>query len=39
MHALAVPDADRATLKQPGQSAIEIADAIGLALGEAVASR
>jgi hypothetical protein len=28
MHALAVPDADRATLKQPGTAAIEIADAI-----------
>ena len=28
MHALAVPDADRATLKQPSAAAIEIADAI-----------
>jgi len=28
MHALAVPDADRATLKQPGAAAIELADAI-----------
>jgi NAD(P)-dependent dehydrogenase (short-subunit alcohol dehydrogenase family) len=28
MHALAIPDADRATLKQPGAAAVEIADAI-----------
>jgi NAD(P)-dependent dehydrogenase (short-subunit alcohol dehydrogenase family) len=28
MHALAVPDADRATLKRPAQAAIEIADLI-----------
>lgn len=28
MHALAVPDADRATLKQPGVAAVELADAI-----------
>jgi NAD(P)-dependent dehydrogenase (short-subunit alcohol dehydrogenase family) len=28
MHALAVPDADRATLKQPRSAAVEIADAI-----------
>jgi NAD(P)-dependent dehydrogenase (short-subunit alcohol dehydrogenase family) len=28
LHALAIPDADRATLKQPGVSAREIADAI-----------
>jgi len=28
MHALAVPDADRATLKQPGVAAIELVDAI-----------
>jgi NAD(P)-dependent dehydrogenase (short-subunit alcohol dehydrogenase family) len=28
MHALALPDADRATLKQPGSAAREIADAI-----------
>jgi NAD(P)-dependent dehydrogenase (short-subunit alcohol dehydrogenase family) len=28
MHALAVPDADHATLKQPGVAAIELADAI-----------
>ena len=28
MHALAVPDADRATLKQPGAAAVELVDAI-----------
>jgi hypothetical protein len=28
MHALAVPDADLATLKQPGIAAVELADAI-----------
>jgi len=28
MHALAVPDADRTTLKQPSAAAIELADAI-----------
>jgi NAD(P)-dependent dehydrogenase (short-subunit alcohol dehydrogenase family) len=33
LHALAVPDADAATLKQPEQAAREIADEIGAALG------
>jgi hypothetical protein len=28
LHALAVPDADRSTLKRPAESAREIADAI-----------
>jgi len=33
MHAAAVPDADRSTLKQPGTAARELADAISAALG------
>lgn len=32
LHALAVPDADRATLKRPEQSAMELVDAIAAAL-------
>jgi NAD(P)-dependent dehydrogenase (short-subunit alcohol dehydrogenase family) len=38
MHALALPDADRATLKQPGVAAREIADAIADLLPVAVPS-
>lgn len=33
LHALAVPDADRAALKRPEAAALELADAIGAALG------
>ena len=33
LHAAAVPDADRASLKRPEAAAVEIADAIGAALG------
>lgn len=41
MHALAVPDADRATLKQPSAAAIELADAIAdlLPAGRPIAVR
>jgi NAD(P)-dependent dehydrogenase (short-subunit alcohol dehydrogenase family) len=39
LHALAVPDADPATLKPPQQAAREIVDAIGAALGRLAASR
>jgi NAD(P)-dependent dehydrogenase (short-subunit alcohol dehydrogenase family) len=37
MHAAAVPDADRSTLKQPGVAAGEIVDAIVHAIGEKAA--
>jgi len=38
LHALAIPDADRSTLKQPETAAVEIADAIAAALRSAKAS-
>ena len=38
LHAVAVPDADPATLKRPGASARELADAIAAALPERVAA-
>jgi NAD(P)-dependent dehydrogenase (short-subunit alcohol dehydrogenase family) len=37
MHALAVPDADRAALKRPETAACELADAIGMALSRSPA--
>jgi NAD(P)-dependent dehydrogenase (short-subunit alcohol dehydrogenase family) len=39
MHALAVPDADRATLKRPEQAAIEIADLIEARAASVAAAR
>jgi len=39
LHALAVPDADVATLKQPSQAACEVADAIAAALDRLAAHR
>jgi hypothetical protein len=39
LHALAVPDADAATLKQPGQAAREVVDAISAALGRLASHR
>jgi hypothetical protein len=37
LHAAAVPDADRATLKRPEQAARELADAVTDALAKAYA--
>jgi NAD(P)-dependent dehydrogenase (short-subunit alcohol dehydrogenase family) len=37
LHALAVPDADRASLKRPEESAREMADAIEAAIAKEVA--
>jgi hypothetical protein len=39
MHAAAVPDADRSTLKRPEDAARELLDAIGGALISSAASR
>jgi NAD(P)-dependent dehydrogenase (short-subunit alcohol dehydrogenase family) len=39
LHALAAPDADRAALKRPEAAAVDLADAIGAALGGAIGRR